>query len=177
VSTSSQTLSSPNSPTVTPVYRVPAHPLFDRRLLEKNLKIIVNGGGYKGKEVTAVLKEDGGRFSICWHHYRTWKPLDHEWVTPKYPALRDNGLLVVIRGEHCGKYVRRIYHRYVNEEEFVISAAVINGVGSGSPSLSGQQIEVPSSDLCVSCETKEEKLVYDNMMSHLRESARKIRAK
>jgi len=98
-------------------------------------------------------------------------------VTPKYPnATRDNGLLVIIKGEHCGKYVRRIHHRYKDGEAIVILAVVIRVAGRVD-SLSGEQLELDVSHLCVCHESKEDKVLNSFLMNALRAEARLVRAK
>ena len=98
-------------------------------------------------------------------------------MTPKFPnPTRDNGLLVVIKGEHCGKYVRRIHHRYVDEEAIVI-LSVVTRVAGHVDVLTGEQLELDVSYLCVCEESKEDKTRNRLLMDELREEARKIRAK
>ena len=78
-------------------------------------------------------------------------------MTPKHPnPTRNNGLLVVIEGAHCRKYVRRIHHRYEGEEAIVI-LAVVNRVIGHVDNLSGEQLELDVSHLCVCEESKEDK--------------------
>jgi len=98
-------------------------------------------------------------------------------VTPKYPnPKRENGLLVVIKGEHFGKYTRRIYHRFVGEEPIAI-LAVVNRVAGQVDTLTGDQLEMDMSHLCVCEESIEDRKQNDVMMQPLREDARKKRAK
>jgi len=87
--------------------------LLDPRLLNARLKVIVNGGTFDGKGVIATIESVKGRLSIRYKSYKTSTTLNPEWVTPEYPnSTRSNGLLVVIKGDHCGKYMRRIHHCY-----------------------------------------------------------------
>ena len=98
-------------------------------------------------------------------------------MTPKYPnPKRENGLLVVIKGEHFGKYTRRIYHRFVGEEPIAI-LAVVNRVAGQVDTLTGDQLEMDMSHLCVCEESIEDRKQNDVMMQPLREDARKKRAK
>jgi hypothetical protein len=56
----------------------------------------------------------------------------------------DNGLLVVVEGEHCGKYVRQIHHRYHEDEcnkQALILLAVIKKVDGAADTLTGEQFE------------------------------------
>ena len=98
-------------------------------------------------------------------------------MTPKFPnPTRDNGLLVVIKGEHCGKYVRWIHHCYIDEQAVVI-LSVVTRVADCVDVLTGEQLELDVSYLCVCEKSKEDKTQNKLLMDELREEARKIRAK
>ena len=85
------------------------HPLLDPRLVGKKLTVVATGASFQGKEITVDIVLVGNQLSIRYTHYRTSQSLSPELVSAKHPnPLRDNGLLVVIQGAHCGKYVRRI---------------------------------------------------------------------
>jgi len=104
---------------------MPTHFFLNRRLTGATLKVVVNGGEYKDKELDAYLVEVNGQLIIRHNHYKSSIPLQHDWVTAKHPCpQRDKGLLVVIKGEHCGKYVRRIQHRNENEQAIMILAVM-----------------------------------------------------
>jgi hypothetical protein len=113
------------------------HALLDLRLLNAQLRVSVTGGKFNESELTASVQFIEGRLSIRYHFYKTWETLLPEWVTPKHPnPTRDNGLLVIIKGDHCGKYARRIHHRYKDGEAIII-LAVVNRVAGHMDSLSG----------------------------------------
>jgi hypothetical protein len=153
------------------------HPLLDSRLQNAQLRVVVTGGDYNRKELTASVQSVGGQLSIRHKHYNSSKALVPEWVTPKYPnPTRDNGLLIVIKGDHCGKYVRRIHHRYEGEKAIVI-LAVVNRVAELADSLTEERLELDSSYLCTSEESKEDKKLNCSLMTSLQEEARKTRAK
>jgi hypothetical protein len=153
------------------------HVLLDMRLLDAQLKVSVTGGKFNKRELTASVRFMEGRFRIQHHFYKTWETLLPEWVTPKYPnPTRDNGLLVIIKGEHCGKYVRRIHHRYKDGEAIVILAVLIRVAGHVD-SLSGERLELDVSHLCVCQESKEDKGLNSSLMDALRAEARQVRAK
>jgi hypothetical protein len=153
------------------------HPLLDSRLLGIKLSVLVNGGRHTQKELVANLTLVNGHLSIRHHFYNTSEALSPEWVSPKHPHLtRDNGLLVVIKGEHCGKYVRRIHHRYEGETTIIILAVVTRAEGFVD-TLTGETLELEAEDLCVGSETKEEKQWNQLIMMALCEQARKKRAK
>lgn len=153
------------------------HILLDPRLLGVQLRVFVTGGKFDHKELTASVRFEDGRLSVQRQVYHSFRTLLPHWVTPKHPnPTRDNGLLVVIKGGHCGKYVRRIHHRYEGEEAIVI-LAVVNRVAGHVDNLPGEQLELGASHLCVCEESKEDKALNRSLMNPLREEARKIRAK
>ena len=147
------------------------------RLLDAQVKVSVTGGKFDKRELTASVQFIEGRLSIQHHFYKAWEPLLPAWVTPKYPnPTRDNGLLVIIKGEHCGKYVRRIHHRYQDGEAIVILAVVIRVAGRVD-TLSGEHLELDVSHLCLCHESKEDKGLNSSLMNALRADARLVRAK
>ena len=139
--------------------------------------MFVTGGKFDHKELTASVRSVDGQLGIQRQVYKSFQTLLPNRVTPKHPnPTRDNGLLVVIKGDHCGKYVRRIHHRY-NGEEAIVILAVVNRVAGHMDNLSGEQLELDISHLCVCEESKEDKGLNRLLMNPLREEARKTRAK
>ena len=156
----------------------PQYPLLDERLVGAQLKVVVNDGEtYKNREVTVSIAKVEGVVSI-WHHtHHTPKGLAPAWVSSRNPnPTRDNGLLMVVEGEHCGKYVRRIHHRYHddngNKQAFII-LAVVEKVDGAADMLTGEQFELGPDSLCLAFETNEEKKLNANLMNSLREQARR----
>jgi hypothetical protein len=77
------------------------------------MKILVMGGEHKDKEVAVTITQVSEQLSIRFSHYKTLGFLPPEQVSPKHPnPMHDNGPLVVIGDEHCGKNVHRIHHQY-----------------------------------------------------------------
>jgi hypothetical protein len=121
------------------------------------LKVVAEGGGHKGKELSAFVKSTEGRLSFHRRKYNTLEYLSPEWVTPKYPnPKRENGLLIVIKGEHFGKFARRIYHHFVGDE-VITTLAVVNRVVGQVDTLTGDQLEMDASYLCVCEESIEDR--------------------
>jgi hypothetical protein len=143
------------------------------------IEVIANGGEYKAKELRAFIMSTDGRLSIRRQKYKTLEYLSPEWVTPKYPNTKyENGLLVVIKGEHFGKFVRRIHHRFVGEPEKAIAIlAVVKKVEGQVDTLTGEELEMDASHLCVCEESIEDRKRNDLLMQPLRKEARKKRAK
>jgi hypothetical protein len=95
------------------------------------------------------------------------------WVTPTPPnPRRDNGLLVVIKGDHCGKLVRRIHHRCDDGKELII-LAVVSKVDGIKETLTSEEFVLPIDFLCLGSETAEEKKQNNTLMNYLRAKARK----
>ena len=68
--------------------------------------MVADGGNFKQKEIVVVVMLVSGQLSIRHNKYKTSEALAPEWVSLKHPNLKhDNGLLVIIQGEHCGKHV------------------------------------------------------------------------
>lgn len=134
-----------------------SHFFLDRRFIGITLKVVVDGGEYKAKELDAHLVEVNGQLCIRHIHYRSSISLQPDWVTPKHPCpKREKGLLVVIKGEHQGKLVRRIQHRNENKEVIMILVVIKRKTGVADV-LSDEHLELGSEFLCVVSETKKEK--------------------
>jgi hypothetical protein len=156
------------------------YPLLDERLVGAQLKVVVNDGEtYKNREVTVSIAKVEGVVSIRHHTYNTSKGLFPTWVSTRSPnPTRDNGLLVVVEGEHCGKYVRRIHHRYCEEngnKQALIMLVVVKKVDGAPDILTGERLELGPDSLCLAFERSEEKNLNANLMNSLRENARKRR--
>ena len=137
--------------------QAPSHFFLDRCLIGITLKVVVNGGEYKDKELDAHLVEVNGQLCIRHIYYKSSIPLQPDWITPKHPCpKRDKGLLVVIKGEHQGKLVRRIKHRNENKEVIMILAVIQRKTGVAD-ALSDERLELGPEFLCVVSETREEK--------------------
>jgi len=81
--------------------------LLSSQLLGISIKVVVNSCPYTKKEMVVTIATVNEKPCITYKHYNTSTILDSSWVSPKYPnAKHDNGLLVVIKGEHSGKYVQ-----------------------------------------------------------------------
>jgi hypothetical protein len=158
----------------------PQYHLLDERLVGAQLKVVVNDGeNYKNREVIVSIARVEGVVSIRHHVYNISKGLSPAWVSTKGPnPTRDNGLLVVVKGEHCGKYVRRIHHRYHEDngnKRALILLAVVQKVVGATDTLTGEQFELGPDSLCLAFETNEDRKLNANLMNSLRENARKRR--
>ena len=143
--------------------------------------MVVNDGGdsYNNREVSVCITKVEGVVSIRHNVYNASKGLVSAWVTPKSPnPTRDNGILMVVKGDHCGKYVRRIHHRYHEDngnKQAVILLAVVEKGDGVADTLTGETLELDPNSLCVAVETNGDKKLNGNLMNKLREIARKRR--
>ena len=158
----------------------PQHPLLDERLVGARLKVAINNSDTgKNSEGVVLIAKVGGVVGKVHEVYKTSKGLIPAWVSSKSPnPTRDNGLLIVIKGEHCGKYVRRIHHRYHEDngdKKALIILAVVEKVEGAADTLTGEQLELGPDSLCLAFETSEDKKLNANLMDILRENARKRR--
>lgn len=82
-------------------------------------------------------------------------------------------LIFAIKGDHCGKYARRIHHR--NED--IIILAIITRVDGAVDVLTDETLELDPGSLCICAETKDKdkhlKKLNDELMQPLRAAARK----
>jgi hypothetical protein len=85
---------------------------------------------------------------------------------------------MVVKGDHCGKYARRIHHRYHEDngnKQAIIILAVIEKVDGAADTLTGEQLELGPDSLCLAFETSEAKKFNMDLMKTLRDIARKRR--
>jgi hypothetical protein len=150
------------------------HVLLDERLIGCQMKVVCHG-----KEIVAVVNSTDGNLTLRKPIYRSSEWLDPRWIMPKHPnPTRDNGLLVVIRGDHCGKFVRRIHHRYQGKQAIMILAVLNRSTDNFvANSLTGEQLDLDPTFLCASSESTGERKWNDRLVSDQRIEARKIRAK
>ena len=76
------------------------------------------------------------------------------------------------------KYVRRIHHRYHEDngdKQVIILLAVVNKVEGTADMLTGEQFELGLDSLCIAVETNEDRKLNANLMNLLRENAHKHR--
>ena len=156
------------------------HPLLNPRLLGINLKVVVSGGKGKDKDkdkelpLVVSLTSREGQLHIRRKYYKGFESFSPESVSPKrLSPMRDNGLLVVIEGKHCGKYVHWIHHAYKNGNAVVLLAVVMR-TADAAESLTEERLQLDPGSLCIGSETKAERERGDHLMRALREEARKM---
>jgi hypothetical protein len=100
--------------------------------------------------------------------------MEPKWVEVKPPnPTHNNGLLIVIKGEHCGKYVCHIYHRYEidDRQRPIMQLAVVDHRETGANVLTGEEIKLMPEYLVQSFKTDDEKQLNMNLMTAQRSQA------
>jgi hypothetical protein len=85
---------------------------------------------------------------------------------------------MVVQGEHCGKYVRQVYHRYYEDngkKQVIIILAVVKRVDGAADTLTGEQLKLDPDLLCLAFKTTKDKKLNANLMNSLHENAHKHR--
>jgi hypothetical protein len=148
------------------------HVFLNPLLVGKKLNAIVNGGKYKEKSLEVSISVLHEHILLDHTRYGTSYRLQPEWVTPKHPSpTHDNGLLSVIKGEHCSKYARRIHHRR-SDASYTIILAVTRRVEEAADIITDERLELTPEYLCTVSETKAEKDLNKELMKPLRMSYR-----
>jgi hypothetical protein len=170
--------SSTSSVTLPPLSPVPSpleHLLLDPCLVGKTVRAAIVGGEHRKKQAPVAIVHNSDKVALhqSWHQVSCF--MEPKWVEVKPPnPTCDNGLLIVIKGEHCGKYVRRIHHRYENDDRQrpIMQLAVVDRRETGANVLTGEEIELMPEYLVQSFETDDEKQLNTNLMTAQRSQAR-----
>ena len=151
---------------------IPQSPL-DRRLLGIQLQAEFISGEFVGKEKPVWLACIDGGFSIR-HKVRN----RHQFVEPKdiqlkHPtAQRGNGLLVILEGDHCGKYARRIHHHREEDGKIVMEVAVVIHSAGQIDSHTGEILRLSTDMLGMGVEDNDTRKQNTASVSSLRDHAR-----
>jgi len=154
------------------------HVLFDPRLLGIKLKVKFTGGAHKNKETDIASSIVDGRPVLPFTFYKTHINYPPKWVSiiPPNPT-RDEGLLVVIKGEHCSKLVRQVHFWYGSDNIPIADLAVVHHSGGAKDSLTGERLELMADDLGSVTKAPSDKALNRDLMTALRTKHRKIHAK
>jgi hypothetical protein len=150
---------------------MPQHVLLKPQLVGVTLEVILNNGQeYDNKFVDVHIKHsEDGRLGLFYTKYHRTILLDPGWVRPKHPsATNDQGLLIVIQGDECGKYVRRINHlNRANGAKIIL--AVVHHVPKAVDTLTGEELMLSPDYLCKAVESPEDKKLNKNVMKERRQ--------
>lgn len=148
------------------------HVLLNPALAGKSVKVVMNDGNTIRKETVVSLHCTNGLCSMRTIHYHTSVQVMESTVTPKYPSpTHDNGLVLVIKGEHAGKHGRRLYHSKRNGQVYMIMEVVIVQQGQ-KDQLTGEVLELSPDHLCVADESVQQKKINADVMKELRQTYR-----
>lgn len=132
------------------------HILLHPSFLNVTLNVIANGGRYENKAIPATVTMINGCLAMRHVLRSTSYALEHEWIKHKHPSpTHDNGLVVVIEGEHHGKYLRCLYHDGYGRTALMI-AAVVERVEGSTDCITGEQLKIACDLLCTVQESAEE---------------------
>jgi hypothetical protein len=151
----------------------PEHQLIHSSFLGNSFQVIVNGGTYNNKELTAKVAMVDGRILLRYACRGTDYPLLPEWVRPVHPSpTHDNGLVIVIQGEHHGKYLRRLHHKGYKKSALMV-AAVVERRRDATDNFTGEVVTINCESLCVVKESAEEVKRMKSIMQEKRTAYRK----
>ncbi|PPR07948.1 hypothetical protein CVT24_002547 [Panaeolus cyanescens] len=152
---------------------LPVHPLLNPLFADITLKATVTGSKYKNSKLDIKVVNVDGRLSLQHKVFKTWNTLEPAWVQPQHPHVsRDNNLLVVIKGEYAGQFVRRVDNVEIDGSMLMMLARVAHAEQTRDTLLPGF-LYLPPSSLCVCSETDTSKKLNKGLMDGLREEARK----
>jgi hypothetical protein len=166
-----------SSVTLPPLSSIPSpleHPLLDSRLVGKMVQAAIVGGEHRKKQAPVAIVHNSDKVALCQSWHQVSRFMEPKWVEVKPPnPTHDNGLLIVIKGEHCGKYVCRIHHRYENDDcqRPIMQLVVVDHGETGANVLMGEEIELMPEYLVQSFETDDEKQLNTNLMTAQRSQA------
>uniref|UniRef100_A0A8H7XNP3 Chromatin elongation factor SPT5 n=1 Tax=Psilocybe cubensis TaxID=181762 RepID=A0A8H7XNP3_PSICU len=149
------------------------HVLLNPKLVDISLNVVVNGGQFSNKTLVASTVWDANNLVLRCKKYSSWTMVDPAWVTPKYAnRIHDNGPLVVIKGEHCGKFVRRIHHEGTSDNPTVL-VAVVTRSKDRVDVLTGERFILSTDFLCSVPESKKDRDLNSNVMTQLKDQYKK----
>lgn len=99
--------------------------------------------------------------------------LQPEWIQPRHPSPTNyNGLVIVIEGEHHGKYLRQLFHDGYQASALMIGA-VVERMDGRCDHITGEEIKISPNSLCGVHETQEEVKRMKKIMEEVRHAYKK----
>lgn len=125
------------------------HPLFENL----KLHVIINGAE---TPIVANITMTNGYLTLRHVVRGTSSFLEPNSIQPRHPVpTHYNGLVIVIEGEHHGKYLRRLFHDGYKASALMIGA-VVKRVEGCCDHITGEQIKISATSLCVVEESQAE---------------------
>ena len=150
----------------------PQHTLLHESLLDNKVQAKVVGGGLDLSKVFVYGSIQDGRPKLLYTANRKTQILEPNWVTITHPNVKQtDALLVVVKGEHIGKFALRICHSRRGSEVMAL-VEIINRVEGSKPTGTGIELHLPADYLAIVYETKEEKKWHTGCMEGRRKQAR-----
>jgi hypothetical protein len=125
--------------------------------MDVRVEAVINGGQYNQKKAVVYASMVDGQPRIHHQNHGTVTILDPDWVSlPTVNVTRYDGLLVVIKGEHLGKFGRRIHFGHFGQEKRAL-VAFVNRVSGVQDTLTGEEQHLPGDVLAMVSEEKTDK--------------------
>jgi len=104
--------------------------------------------------------------------HKTTYVMDPNWVTILHPNVKaTDALLVVLEGEHAGRFTLRICQIHHGSKTMAL-VAIIDCATGMQPNQTGVEVALPAEDLVIVQETKVEKEWHMECMKACRQQAR-----
>jgi hypothetical protein len=155
-----------------PVLALPDHPLLQSHLLDVKVQAKLSGGQHKVAKTFISGSMHEGRPKILYTTHKTTHVVDPNWVTIIHPNVKaTDALLVVLEGEHAGRFALRICQTHRGSRTMAL-VAIIDRAAGMQPNQTGIEVAFPAEDLAIVQETKVEKEWHTECMKARRQQAR-----
>jgi hypothetical protein len=135
---------------------LPQHILLDPRLPKVKIQVKVDAPNMKFAKAYVYSRDVDGHPTICYSAKKMVTHLQPSWVTIIHPNVKlHRGLLLVLEGEHMGKFGLRICHNIRNGQVMAL-LALINRTDGSPPTLTGEEVRLFDYQLAIVEESKEE---------------------
>ena len=160
---------------VTPAQHVPTdHVLLDPRLHNIKVKAVVNGPRCDNKTMFVHGGMWDNHLKIRGKFGKKVFDVEPEWIRVVPPDVtRHDGLLVIIKGSHLGRFARRIHYGYADAEMSTKTAfvALLNRTQGQADSVD-EEVHLTADYLAIVDETKEDKDLHSACVMARRKETR-----
>lgn len=163
---SAQTPDSDSIPHHTPMGQ---HILLNPLFLGVHLVVIADGEGFINRKLAiSLVKSKDEYLSFQYTKNRRSLPINHSIITPVHPNVAYyDGLVVVIRGPHCGKFGRRIHHIVEGDRKLMLLAVVQRSAGAVDI-ITGEQLILDAESMCIVNESAEDRQRNKDILKNIR---------
>jgi hypothetical protein len=146
----------PSPPPIMAPAPLPQHILLDPRLPKVRIQAKVDAPNMTFAKAYVYSKDVRGCPTICYSAKKTETHLQPNWVTVIHPNVKlHRGLLLVLEGEHIGKFGLRICHN-IRDGQAMALLAFINRMNGLPPTLTGEEARFFDYQLAIVEESKKE---------------------